>query len=146
MLAEQELQEYRERSDRLLAQIDQQHLVVEKHRQEIEDNALKPNDGRRLYVDGSEYRDEQGAVLEGRDRHEAAALHNQKPVASTWHDRQKNDFISHGRANPRHSECVIPTDDSQRCPCLSLPWKFSSLPADSERWRSAFRSDADQCS
>jgi hypothetical protein len=89
LLADQELQEYRERSDRLLAQIEQRQLVVEKHRKEIEDNALKLHDGRRVYVDGSQYRDEQGRVLEGRDRDEASALHQQKPNASTWQDRQK---------------------------------------------------------
>ena len=89
LLAEQELQEYRDRSDRLLARIEQEQLVVEKHRKEIEDNALKLHDGRRVYVDGNQYRDEQGRVLEGRDRDEAAALHNQKPNASTWQDRQK---------------------------------------------------------
>ena len=88
LLADQELQEYKERSDRLLARIEQQQLVVEKHRQEIEDNALKLHDGRRVYVDGDQYRDEQGRVLEGTDRAEAAALHNQKPNASTWQDRQ----------------------------------------------------------
>jgi hypothetical protein len=89
LLAEQELQEYRERSDRLLVRIEQEQIAVEKHRKEIEDNALKLLDGRRVYVDGNQYRDEQGRVLEGRDRDEAAALHNQKPNASTWQDRQK---------------------------------------------------------
>jgi hypothetical protein len=89
LLAEAELQEYRDRSDRLLARIEEEQLVVEKHRKEIEDNALKLHDGRRVYVDGNQYRDEQGRVLEGRDRDEAAALHNQKPNASTWQDRQK---------------------------------------------------------
>ena len=79
LLAEQELQEYRERSDRLLAQIEQEQIAVEKHRKEIEDNALKLRDGRRVYVDGNQYRDEQGRVLEGRDRDEAAALHNSEP-------------------------------------------------------------------
>lgn len=88
LLAEQEMQEYRDRSDRLLARIEQEQLVVEKRRKEIEDNALKLHDGRRVYVDGSQYRDEQGQVLEGRDRDEAAALHNEKPNASTWQDRQ----------------------------------------------------------
>jgi hypothetical protein len=88
LLAEQELQEYRDGSDRLLARIEQEQLVVEKRRQEIEDNALKLHDGRRIYVDGNQYRDEQGRVLEGRDRDEAAALHYQKPNASTWQDRQ----------------------------------------------------------
>jgi hypothetical protein len=87
-LAEQELLEYRDRSDRLLARIEEQQLVVEKHRKEIEDNALKLHDGRLVYLDGSHYRDEQGRVLEGRDREEADALHNQKPDASTWQDRQ----------------------------------------------------------
>jgi hypothetical protein len=87
--AEQELQEYRNRSDRLLARIEQEEFVVEKHRKEIEDNALKLHDGRRVYVDGNQYRDEQGRVLEGRDRDEAAALNNQKPNASTWQERQK---------------------------------------------------------
>lgn len=90
LLAEQEMQEYRERSDRLLAQIEQQQIVVEKRRKEIEDNALKLHDGRRVYVDGSQYRDEQGRLLEGRDRDEAAALHSTKPNASTW--RQKNEI------------------------------------------------------
>ena len=89
LLAEQELQEYRERSDRLLARIEEQQIVVEKHRKEIEDNTLKLYDGRRVYVDGNQYRDEQGRVLEGRDQDEAAALHNQNPKASTWQDRQK---------------------------------------------------------
>jgi hypothetical protein len=89
LLADQELQEYRERSDRLLARIEQEQLVVEKHRKEIEDNALKLHDGRRVYVDGSQYRDEQGRVLEGRDRDEADALRHEKPNASTWQDRQK---------------------------------------------------------
>src|SRR5579871_6248373 len=84
LLAEQELQEYRERSDRLLVRIEQEQIAIEKHRKEIEDNALKLRDGRRVYVDGNQYRDEQDRVLEGRDRDEAAALHNQKPNASTW--------------------------------------------------------------
>lgn len=89
LLAEQELQEYRERSDRLLARIEQQEIAVEKHRKQIEDNALKLRDGRRVYVDGSQYRDEQGRVLAGTDRDEAAALHTQRPNASTWQDRQQ---------------------------------------------------------
>ena len=87
--AAQEMQDYFERSNRLLARIDEQERVIAKRRQEIEDNALKLHDGRRVYVDGNQYRDEQGQVLEGRDRDEAAALHNQKPHASTWQDRRK---------------------------------------------------------
>ncbi len=89
LMAEQELQEYRERSDRFLQRIEQEQIAVEKHRKDIEDNALKLRDGRRVYVDGNQYRDEQGRPLEGRDRDEAAALHSQNPNASTWQDRQK---------------------------------------------------------
>src|ERR1700689_3946955 len=50
LLAEQELQEYCERSDHLLARIEQQQIAVEKRRKEIEDNALKLHDGRRVYA------------------------------------------------------------------------------------------------
>ena len=46
LLAEQEMLEYRERSDRLLARIEQRQVAVEKHRKEIEDNAIKLHDGR----------------------------------------------------------------------------------------------------
>src|SRR5690348_10555575 len=42
--AEQELQEYRDRSDRLLVRIEQEQIAVEKRRREIEDNALKLRD------------------------------------------------------------------------------------------------------
>src|SRR5258708_34295049 len=89
LLAEAELQGYRERSDRLLPRIEQDQRVIEKRRKEIEDNALKLHDGRRVYVDGNQYRDEQGRVLEGRDRDEAAEQYRQHPDAPTWQERQK---------------------------------------------------------
>src|SRR5579872_5351539 len=89
-LAEQELHQYRERCDRFLQRIEQEQIAVEKHRKEIEDNALKLRDGRRVYVDGNQYRDEQGRVLEGKDRDEAAALHTQNPNASTWQEDRKS--------------------------------------------------------
>jgi hypothetical protein len=82
---------YRQRTDRLLAQIEDQQRVVEKRRKEIEDNALRLNDGRRAYVDGNQYRDGQGTLLEGRDRDEAAALHRDNPEASTWEQKQEID-------------------------------------------------------
>ena len=90
LLAEQELQEYCERSDRLLARIDEQERIIAKRRQGIEDNALKLHDGRRVYVDGSQYRDENGAILQGSARDEAAELHRSRPQASTW--QQKKDI------------------------------------------------------
>jgi len=109
-LAEAELQDYRERSDRLLARIEQEQLVVEKRRKEIEDNALKLHDGRRVYVDGNQYRDEQGRVLEGRDRDEADSLRSTKPDASTW--RQKTEIDDRYEELKRLKQKVL--DDRER--------------------------------
>jgi hypothetical protein len=88
-LAEQEMLEYRQGTDRLLAQIEDQQRVIEKRRKEIEDNAIRLHDGRHAYVDGDQYRDEGGRLLEGRDHDEAADQHRLHPDASTWQERQK---------------------------------------------------------
>jgi hypothetical protein len=88
--AAREIQDYFERSDRLLARIDEQERFIAKRRQEIEDNALKLHDGRRVYVDGNQYRDENGNILSGSARDEAAELHRGNPQASTW--QQKKDI------------------------------------------------------
>lgn len=88
-LAQLEMLEYQRRSDRLLAQIEEQERVVDKRRKEIEDNAIRLRDGRRVYVDGDRYRDEQGRVLEGGDFAEAQAQHHANPDASTWQDKQE---------------------------------------------------------
>jgi hypothetical protein len=90
-LASQEMQDYIERSDRLLTRIDEQERLIEKRRQEIEDNALKLYDGRRVYVDGNQYRDENGTILHGSARDEAADLHRGNPQASTWQEKKDID-------------------------------------------------------
>jgi len=90
-LAEQEMLDYTERCDRLLAEIDYEQRAIEKHRKEIEDNAIRLHDGRRVYVDGDQYRDESGTVLKGRDRDEAAEQHLLNPDASTWEQKQDID-------------------------------------------------------
>jgi hypothetical protein len=84
---EESMREIRDRSDRLLAQIEVRQREIEKRRDEIEDNALSLH-GHRVYVDGDHYRNEQGRVLEGRDHDEATALHRAKPDASTWEEKQ----------------------------------------------------------
>ena len=89
--AEREMLEYQERADRLLAKIEEQQRYLIKRRQEIEDRALRLHDGRRVYVDGDQYRDEQGNILQGRDRDEAAGEHRLHPEASTWRDKQDID-------------------------------------------------------
>ncbi len=88
--AAQEMQDYFARSDRLLARIDEQERIIGKRRHEIEENALKLHDGRRVYVDGNHYRDENGNFLQGSARDEAAELHSGHPQASTW--QQKRDI------------------------------------------------------
>jgi hypothetical protein len=87
--AAQEMQDYFDRSDRLLARIEERERIIAKRRQEIEDNAIKLHDGCRAFVDGNRYRDENGQILTGADRAEADAQHQQHPDASTWADRQK---------------------------------------------------------
>jgi hypothetical protein len=89
--AAQEMQDYIERSNRLLTRIDEQERVIEKRRHEIEDNALKLHDGRRVYVDGNQYRDENGNILQGSARDEAAELHRGSPQASTWQEKKDID-------------------------------------------------------
>jgi hypothetical protein len=87
---EQQQRELRERQDRLLAQIEGQQFAVEQCRREIEDNALRLRDGRRVYVDGNRFRDEEGRVLSGADEAEASLQHEHKPRASTWKQKQEN--------------------------------------------------------
>ena len=91
LLAAQEMQDYEDRSGRLLARIDEQERVIAKRRQEIEDNALKLHDGRRVYVDGTQYRDENGNILTGSARDEAAGLNRGNPNASTWQEKKDID-------------------------------------------------------
>jgi hypothetical protein len=77
-----------QRSDRLLAAIEFRENEIDRHRQEIEDRALKLHDGRRVYFDGTGYRDETGRVLADADANEAAMLHHERPDAPTWQERQ----------------------------------------------------------
>ena len=86
---EESMRQIRERSDRLLAQIEVQQQEIDRQRREIEDRAIKLRDGRRVYVDGDRYRDEHGRLLEGADADEAAGLHSEKPDASTWEQKQE---------------------------------------------------------
>ena len=108
--AAQDLLDYMDRSDRLLARIDEQERVIAKRRQEIEDNALKLHDGRRVYVDGNQYRDENGNILSGNARDEAAELHRGNPQASTW--QQKKDIDDRYAAEERLRQKVLADRDA----------------------------------
>ena len=79
----------RERQDRLLLRIEEEQREIDKPRKQIEDNALRLCDGRRVYVDGDRYRDGEGRALAGPDEAEAARQHQYQPDASTWEQKQE---------------------------------------------------------
>jgi hypothetical protein len=85
------MQEISEQQDRLLLRIEAEQARIETRRREIDDNALRLRDGRRVYVDGDRYRDGEGRVLTGTDEAEATLQHEYRPDASTWADKQNVD-------------------------------------------------------
>jgi hypothetical protein len=89
MLVQQELREYEDRREYLLARITQEQQYIEQQRRQIDENAIRLDDGRRAYVDGDRYRDAQGTILKGRDHDEAEGRHRDRPQASTWKDKQE---------------------------------------------------------
>jgi hypothetical protein len=88
---EQAMRDIRDRQDRLLLQIGERLVEIEKHRKEIEDNALRLRGDRRVYVDGDHYRDGEGRVLTGADEADAARQHEYNPTASTWEQKTEAD-------------------------------------------------------
>jgi hypothetical protein len=86
---ERAMLEISERQDRLLREIEQEQVQLSKRHKEIEDNALRLHDGRRVYVDGDRFRDDQGTFLTGTDEAEAARQHEYRPDASTWAQKQE---------------------------------------------------------
>jgi hypothetical protein len=71
-------------------QVDQkEHAQEEERRREIETRAIRLHDGRRVYVDGEEFRDGEGRALSGSDRTEAAQ--KAKPDSAQWADKQRCD-------------------------------------------------------
>jgi len=88
---EQTMREISERPERLLLRIEKEQARSETRRREVDDNARRLRDGRRVYVDGDRYRDGEGRVLTGADEAEAAQQHEYRPGASTWADKQNAD-------------------------------------------------------
>jgi hypothetical protein len=88
---EHEMLEITEHQTRLLHEIEHEQLRLAERRKEIEDNALRLQDGRRVYVDGDRFRDEQGTFLTGADEAEAARQHEYRPDASTWKEKKDID-------------------------------------------------------
>jgi hypothetical protein len=80
---QRDMQDLRDQEDQLLAHIEEQQAVVRKRLEDIDDRAIKLHDGRRAYVSGDGYVDEQGRQLTGADYDEANNLHKLNPNAAT---------------------------------------------------------------
>jgi hypothetical protein len=88
---EHEMLEIAEHQTRLLHEIEQEEVRLAERRKEIDDNALRLQDGRRVYVDGDRYRDGEGQLLTGADEAEAHRQHEYRPDASTWKEKKDID-------------------------------------------------------
>ena len=88
---EQAMRQIGERQDRLLLCIEDEQSKIGARTKEIEDNALRLRDGRRVYVDGETYRDGAGRGLAGVDEAEASRQHEYRPDISTWQRRREID-------------------------------------------------------
>jgi hypothetical protein len=82
------LQEVRDHADRLLLRIDEQQHQLEKRRDELESRALHLHDGRRIWLDGDDFRDDAGRVLRGADDNEAQILAREHPDAARWTEHE----------------------------------------------------------
>jgi hypothetical protein len=111
---EAQMAEIREQADRLLLRIDEQQHEIEKRRRELEGRALHLNDGRRVWTDGDRYRDDGGAVLQGRDHVEAEALARAHPDAATWAEHEN--IRASAEATQRIKEKVLAARDGQAAP------------------------------
>src|SRR5438552_3338404 len=76
------MQEVRDHGDRLLLRLDEQQHEIDRRRSELEGRALHLHDGRRLWMDGDQYRDDSGVILQGSDHAEAETLARRHPEAA----------------------------------------------------------------
>jgi len=81
--------ELKAREDDLLRRINIEQERIHVEMEELDKRTIRLHDGRRAYVDGKEYRDEQGRVLQGSDRDQAEVQHLQNPKAATWAEKQE---------------------------------------------------------
>jgi hypothetical protein len=86
------VQDFCDREDRLIETIEDERRETLRHLQEIDDRAIKLHDGRRAYVDGSNYRDKDGVFLLGNDKDEADRLRT--GTSSTWAEKSQYDLAS----------------------------------------------------
>jgi hypothetical protein len=85
---EQATQEVRDHADRLLLRLDEQQHEIDRRRTELEGRALHLHDGRRVWIDGDQYRNDSGAILQGNDHDEAQSLAAVQPEAATWAEHE----------------------------------------------------------
>ena len=86
---EQEEAELHHREERVLAELAEREELLREEAQRLDDRAIKLDDGRRAYVDGDCYRDNEGHELTGADRAQAEVLHVEHPNATSWQEEQQ---------------------------------------------------------
>jgi hypothetical protein len=114
MAYEQEMRDISERQDRLLLRIGEEETRIDERRREIDDHAIRLQDGRRAYVDGDRYRDGEGSLLAGADEAEAARQHEYRPDASTWQEKQE--IERRAEENQRLREKILKDRESGQGP------------------------------
>jgi hypothetical protein len=81
--------ELKAREEDLLRRINIQQERIFVEMEELDKRTIRLHDGRRAYVDGKDYRDGEGRVLQGADRDEAHEQHQLNPKAATWVEKQE---------------------------------------------------------
>lgn len=79
----------KEREAELLRRITIEQERIRVEMAELDERTIRLHDGRRAYVDGKDYRDGEGRVLQGADRDEAQEQHRLNPKAATWAEKQE---------------------------------------------------------
>lgn len=76
------------REEHLLAAIREREIEIDREAEALDARTIRLADGRRAYVDGDKYRDEDGKELHDAARAEAEQLHLEQPNAATWQDKE----------------------------------------------------------
>lgn len=84
-----EHEEFEHREAALLASLQEREWQTALDSRELDTRTIKLHDGRRAYVDGDRYRDEQGRELHDADRAEAGQHHLEQPHAATWQEHEE---------------------------------------------------------
>ena len=79
------MQDVQDRAQRLMERVEEEERRAQERRHEIDERAIRLHDGRLVYTDGDNFRDEKGRVLAGSDRDEAAG--RSRAGDATWREK-----------------------------------------------------------